>query len=264
MSLTRDNDSMQQKFQSIRSIWRSQLNTLREETAAIRTVLKRQYGMSDDLQTGGDTKRLRREHERTMEMQERLDEISSELAATTQQLEEERKLRSAAKDGHKQVQEQLDTIRDMLNPRQRENMKGILTRSRSNAHLDASILSDQSEEDVENEVPRTRSGGKRRTGRSDYRDVRPVLSPLSPTGGNDGHNKNADSFHESFMSPLSPGDYGTVRFFTTHPAACGQHPQRGVEHLLSGRRMNPRVLLCDTKQYKRDHESFTSMKARIW
>eukprot|EP00041_Stephanoeca_diplocostata_P020425 m.457251 g.457251 ORF g.457251 m.457251 type:complete len:584 (-) comp21576_c0_seq29:1879-3630(-) len=218
MSLTRDNDSMQQKFQSIRSIWRSQLNTLREETAAIRTVLKRQYGMSDDLQTGGDTKRLRREHERTMEMQERLDEISSELAATTQQLEEERKLRSAAKDGHKQVQEQLDTIRDMLNPRQRENMKGILTRSRSNAHLDASILSDQSEEDVENEVPRTRSGGKRRTGRSDYRDVRPVLSPLSPTGGNDGHNKNADSFHESFMSPLSPGDYVSP---TAPPSSTG-------------------------------------------
>lgn len=60
--------------------------------------------------------------------------------------------RATARDGNKQVQEQLDTIRDMLNPRQRANMRGILTRSRSNANMDSSIVSNDFDEDTENEV----------------------------------------------------------------------------------------------------------------
>lgn len=116
-------------FKDVRDEWFAEVEDAKEQLGRYKRVLSEEYQVeldSDGRSTGSQRKRLKVAEQQSLRAKSQLAALHAELDQSKQQLDTERQQRARARDNHERLQSQLDTIRDLLNPRQRQSLGGFL------------------------------------------------------------------------------------------------------------------------------------------
>eukprot|EP00038_Savillea_parva_P013194 m.209459 g.209459 ORF g.209459 m.209459 type:complete len:558 (+) comp24608_c0_seq1:191-1864(+) len=128
-------------YREVREGWEDDYRALEEETRRIRTVLEREFGVVGDV---GDAvperKRLRQEESRATRAEDEVKRLRTRISEAEAETEQQTARRDDGMRLFDRLQEQLTTLRELLNPMQKQSLSGLLRSPRPLPKPTKSIL----------------------------------------------------------------------------------------------------------------------------